>query len=1513
MVQAAGQSTLLENNQDGSPTANELQLQLSQNVDFSSMFGLDSSQLTGGMSARCVCFHPRQPTVALAAGGMVAEYDLHSGCKLGSTDAFGVPVSLAYTSDGSNLIALLKERGVVAWNTLLWKRKVLLPSTAKQADKPLSSAHMAVFPGSKPTILYCPHGATSVRMVEYAPPPPVKGAKDRQGAQLKSDGRKPIIALAAHPQDQQLLVLYADGTLSGCMVAQGKALVPQWTIQVEAEKVALTRGTLSAEVHPLLPTALLIVVGTSAGTVTVLEAAKQMEPKVITRHQTPGHAVIGVGINLTSSGVMSFGQDAQCDVRGFAWQLLAGGGGSTTSLLRLGLQPASVRDAADVSAAQQADDGNSWEGMWRSTSTWANALALSGASSHEIGRVHMHRSLGLLAVQWAPTSKWMGVGAVPISQLTASDAVSAKQLLSVTILRTVNAVHPGDSLGVASCCPLHTGLPFWAGEGASISKRLAFPKQLYLLDNGHLAAYSPASGKITEVAPLPTAVDSSGGATLAAHHVVHSALSAAWLVFFKVTGSGGKESKTEVGSWVYTLIPEANLGKEVAPWFHAGISGTFTGAKDEYVAVLSNDGLTIRLYVVRNLQLKSNPVSTLKITGGAGAVSIFPGPAWSSLPRDACEYVSGGGVVTWSDRSGLFAISDLPSSSGARASVAAKRTLQLLPTESVVQVAWQSLLDPNLTEAENGVGKASVVGAVVTTERLLVVSATLQVLVATPLQRAGQAITSALWCGPALLFTTAGHQVMQLAWDGSVTPVCSLGGGPAAVLAGALADRLLVLRGGPPLGANAGVEISARFVALLQPLLVGWATLASRGILPGGLWRARKEMGKLVCSYDSTAADASLLRTLADAGCADVAVALAENDSSAQLTPADQAAAKAAAGYWREAVAALMNEYKRSIYHPRPPPKGSLLHTRLVKLGRAAAAYGKLSVAKECWETAAQWTELLPLCALQADFEAVRRYGAQGPPEVRILADQLLAAVEPRYRRSSPLGAGAPAALGDWNVRTDRGSPAGALGEADEEALDLAPSGSVPMMEAGPTGEAATISQLDATLIEAYLGVGQSMVKGAILRRATDQEGDDEDGGFMVAAMPGQGGEDGDWEDGADEGGAQGGTGITPETAAQAAARAAFADEKAGDGFYSSDEEGDEASSNAGSQSHNGSFSTSASGPIGGAPKFKVVIRGKDELPSPSGLGPGAGNPDALKLASQNLRLSQPDASGGFSGLLPPPGPTGGFQMRSAPPGGSWGLPRPPPPGEDHTPGHSKDPSPSTSPLPSPNPSASPNLGPGRPMRASQGAPSMPLSAADFSTSTSDTSTAASGAAAQFSSGAGPAGAGKSGASATHAAGVALMESGQWDGAAASFSLALTAPGGKRSAEAQYLAAVRLLKAAATAAKPRAAKLTRYAAALELEGKHRKQLVQSAAARNMEVGNYGYAAEQLTWLVTQSAGIAPDEYMLQLQEKLAECDKKGGSNTSVAPDEDLETFSEIVGASASVGEVDACVGPLLSS
>lgn len=46
----------------------------------------------------------------------------------------------------------------------------------------------------------------------------------------------------------------------------------------------------------------------------------------------------------------------------------------------------------------------------------------------------------------------------------------------------------------------------------------------------------------------------------------------------------------------------------------------------------------------------------------------------------------------------------------------------------------------------------------------------------------------------------------------------------------------------------------------------------------------------------------------------------------------------------------------------------------MLGMGRAAAAYGQTTAARQLYKAAGAWPELLSLCALQGDFMSVRNY-----------------------------------------------------------------------------------------------------------------------------------------------------------------------------------------------------------------------------------------------------------------------------------------------------------------------------------------------------------------------------------------------------------------------------------------------------------------------------------------------------------------------------------------------------------
>lgn len=64
---------------------------------------------------------------------------------------------------------------------------------------------------------------------------------------------------------------------------------------------------------------------------------------------------------------------------------------------------------------------------------------------------------------------------------------------------------------------------------------------------------------------------------------------------------------------------------------------------------------------------------------------------------------------------------------------------------------------------------------------------------------------------------------MMLTWTGQTVHLCSVAAYPTPILAGVLADTLLLLR---PAKAAGEYEVATRAVGLLQPLALGWSSLA---------------------------------------------------------------------------------------------------------------------------------------------------------------------------------------------------------------------------------------------------------------------------------------------------------------------------------------------------------------------------------------------------------------------------------------------------------------------------------------------------------------------------------------------------------------------------------------------------------------------------------------------------------------------------------------------------------------
>jgi hypothetical protein len=133
-----------------------------------------------------------------------------------------------------------------------------------------------------------------------------------------------------------------------------------------------------------------------------------------------------------------------------------------------------------------------------------------------------------------------------------------------------------------------------------------------------------------------------------------------------------------------------------------------------------------------------------------------------------------------------------------------------------LQVQWQETLRGRIA-------------GILTNQRVLITTADLDILSSssTKYDIGLPSYQSIMWVGPALLFSSV-TGISMLGWDNKVRSILSTSF-PRSVMLGALNDRILIVN---PTDINPrqkkGVEIRSCQVGLLEPLLIGFATMQQR-------------------------------------------------------------------------------------------------------------------------------------------------------------------------------------------------------------------------------------------------------------------------------------------------------------------------------------------------------------------------------------------------------------------------------------------------------------------------------------------------------------------------------------------------------------------------------------------------------------------------------------------------------------------------------------------------------------
>ncbi|PKA66272.1 hypothetical protein AXF42_Ash006969 [Apostasia shenzhenica] len=190
-----------------------------------------------------------------------------------------------------------------------------------------------------------------------------------------------------------------------------------------------------------------------------------------------------------------------------------------------------------------------------------------------------------------------------------------------------------------------------------------------------------------------------------------------------------------------------------------------------------------------------------------------------------------------------------------------------------------------------------------------------------------------------------------------------------SMLIGALNDRLLfVNRTEIKSRQKKGVEIRSCLVGLLEPLLIGFATMQQhfeqKIDLPEVLYQ-------ITSRFDSLRVTSRSLDILANGSpvCGDLALSLSQ--AGPQFTQVLRCIYAIKALRFSTALSVLKDEYLRSRYYPQCPPTSHLFH-RFQQLAHACIMYSQFDSAKETYEVISDFQSMLDLFICHLNPSAMR-------------------------------------------------------------------------------------------------------------------------------------------------------------------------------------------------------------------------------------------------------------------------------------------------------------------------------------------------------------------------------------------------------------------------------------------------------------------------------------------------------------------------------------------------------------
>ncbi|XP_004288054.1 PREDICTED: uncharacterized protein LOC101299992 [Fragaria vesca subsp. vesca] len=912
---------------------------------------------TKPLQPHAAAFHPHQALIAVAIGNYIVEMDALTGCKIASID-IGVPViRMAYSPTSGHAVIAIHEDGTIRSCDFDAEQTCVLHSPEKKLDQitPDTEVHLALTP-LQPVVFFGFHKRMSVTVVGT-----VEGG--RAPTKIKTDLKKPIVNLACHPRHPVLYVAYADGLIRAYNI---HTYAVHYTLQIDNTIKLIGAGAFGF--HPTLEW---IFVGDRRGTLLAWDVSTE-RPNMIGITQVGSQPISSVSWLPMLRLLVTVTRDGTLQV----WKTRVIINPNRPPMQANFFEPAAI-EPLDIPRilSQQGGEANmagadnvknraayTREGRKQLFAVLQGARGSSASVLKE--KLSSLGSSGILA-EHQLQAQLQEHHMKGHSQLTISDIARKAFLHSVchaksapiSRLPLITIVDSKHHLKDAPVCqPFHLELNFFSKE----NRVLHYPVRAFCIDGSNLMAYNLCSGADSIYKRLHTSVP----ANVEYHpkYLFYSKKQHIFLVVYEFSGA-----TNEVVLYFENSDSQAANSKCTTI---KGRDAAFIGPNENQFAILDDDKTGLALHILpgkatpeaneKNLLADENQSMNTETSAPQGPMQflfetevdrIFSTPIESTL-----MFASHGDQIGLAKLVQGYRLSNAGGHYIATTNEG-RKSIKLKLNEIVLQVHWQETL-------------RGYVAGILTTQRVLIVSADLDILAGSSARfdKGLPSFRSLLWVGPALLFSTT-TAVSVLGWDGKVRTILSISM-PYAVLIGALNDRLLLAT---PTEINPrqkkGVEIKSCLVGLLEPLLIGFATMQERFEqkldLPEILYQ-------ITSRFDSLRITPRSLDILARGSpvCGDLSVSLSQ--AGPQFTQVLRGVYAIKALRFSTALSVLKDEFLRSRDYPRCPPTSHLFH-RFRQLGYACIKFGQFDSAKETFEVIADYESMLDLFICHLNPSAMRR------------------------------------------------------------------------------------------------------------------------------------------------------------------------------------------------------------------------------------------------------------------------------------------------------------------------------------------------------------------------------------------------------------------------------------------------------------------------------------------------------------------------------------------------------------